>query len=945
MPVFLSNMSHFPSSLSVLPRPTLFWVEEAPGYENGLYLSPNSVVLPQGRQSTPRNNSNYPDPWQYFYPRVLDMSSKTSFWTALCPRKMIFTGFLSPLDHIDLEFVERTGKTWWHLTTAAQAEWAKIERILEYIMRLMRDDWWMKSNKEAFPWPSHYGYAGYFSSRHNAMLQMRKVRAVFMLKVTQVKYMHFLNPIGEFKEASWLQTAYKAEVYDWEVLNGVRKSYICSNEAIVDHVGMIIDVRRGLEYELQRDVVTLLEAFGLPLWLKFGPTPGVLPQYPHEWFTMQRPPRQVVQEKLMAKPSIRGVRTLITRGTSPNVQTPKSSAAARVTYDRTAPRPDPVTRQLPGQSMEEFFKAREFDIARLRAYALPDLLAIWRGYGEQHQELECPRSTTQVRVFEWEEDERGQQIRRLVSHRRWLEVFNASVKTERRYDPVYNEFDICREQDPVAAPEEPSNFDDITLSAEDHMQVDDLRPSKPSIAITLTHASSSSQATSSHPSSSRHLEPSGHHDASRRRRDRQALRATGPIRRQESNPSDTSSRDPSPHPPFEMERSSSSSSFSRHPSDRPSLRTQHHTVSRRRNTPIFTPSPSPEDRHPRELSEPVLDLGSSFHTDLSPMAESSTSSQVQHSPSAASTLWDYSSLNELMYFRYGILEPSQACQVPEELKESYEFLGKKNKLLFLLGHIKETFSPSIFERARLYFSFLVHRVEADQSPPQPPLVLADTAGNPTLFPYRSEHCRLKVVASAGTTSGLTWYQVSPKQGGAMPDVEYIVAVADPLAVNQLIREGYGQSTYQIARILLRKGIAFKTLSPYAGSPQLMFAAPPMPMLHGTVALGLGVRKAGDDNFTLRDYEEYTDRRTEFIWSPSERAALLAGGILRRLAIDALGDQLDEAMVLSGPSPYPTRGNYVVFDGSGYVDDVITDHQADVVCGVYRVLNTGKFKIF
>ena len=147
-----------------------------------------------------------------------------------------------------------------------------------------------------------------------------------------------------------------------------------------------------------------------------------------------------------------------------------------------------------------------------------------------------------------------------------------------------------------------------------------------------------------------------------------------------------------------------------------------------------------------------------------------------------------------MYFRYGILQPSQAFRIPEEVKESYEFLSKKNKLLFLLGHIKETFTPALFKRARSYFCFMIHRTETSQSPSQPPFFLSDTAGGPKLFLYQSEHCRLNVVASVGAISGSTWYKVSPKHG-VVPDVDYIVAVADPLAVNQLIREGYGQTTY------------------------------------------------------------------------------------------------------------------------------------------------------
>ena len=67
----------------------------------------------------------------------------------------------------------------------------------------------------------------------------------------------------------------------------------------------------------------------------------------------------------MVKPSIKDVRTLITPGTSSISQTLNGKSVIRTTHDRTVPRPDPVTCQLPSQSMEEFFKAREFEITRL----------------------------------------------------------------------------------------------------------------------------------------------------------------------------------------------------------------------------------------------------------------------------------------------------------------------------------------------------------------------------------------------------------------------------------------------------------------------------------------------------------------------------------------------------------------------------------------------------
>jgi hypothetical protein len=67
-----------------------------------------------------------------------------------------------------------------------------------------------------------------------------------------------------------------------------------------------------------------------------------------------------------------------------------------------------------------------------------------------------------------------------------------------------------------------------------------------------------------------------------------------------------------------------------------------------------------------------------------------------------------------------------------------------------------------------------------------------------------------------------------------------------------------------------------------------------------------------------------------------RAAFLSGGIVWRLAIDAMDSQ---DKVIDGPGKYPTRNNCVSFDNLAYVDDVLTAHQEAVICGVYRLLTS------
>ena len=191
---------------------------------------------------------------------------------------------------------------------------------------------------------------------------------------------------------------------------------------------------------------------------------------------------------------------------------------------------------------------------------------------------------------------------------------------------------------------------------------------------------------------------------------------------------------------------------------------------------------------------------------------------------------------------------------------------------------------------------------------------------------------VETVQPDGVPSYKIWYLVHPAVP-AQRDVDYQILVNDPLTVNQILRVGLGSSTYQIASFLIERGLPFKTIRRYSGPPSLMWPAPPMPMFTSRTPLGLGVRHNTKEPFTVADYEKYIEQRDQVLFGYFGRAAYLAGGIVWRLAMDAMTDQ---ALTLHGPIDMPTRQNYLEFKGRGYVSDVLTEHAEDVICGVYRV---------
>jgi hypothetical protein len=277
-----------------------------------------------------------------------------------------------------------------------------------------------------------------------------------------------------------------------------------------------------------------------------------------------------------------------------------------------------------------------------------------------------------------------------------------------------------------------------------------------------------------------------------------------------------------------------------------------------------------------------------------------------------------------------LLSPPPDHKLPEVLKAKYEWLSKKGKLQTILAHWADEVPPERLQDLQTYVVYMCFENIEDPRP-QIPAALADTVpGNPRGFPYCETR---RVNVTAGFMDGKTWYMVTPR---AQPqrDVFYDVVVDDPLAVNQLLRAGVGASKYHIASFFLAKGIKFKTLCRYMSPRYLMWPSPPMPMFTPEIPLGLGIRQSSMGAITVNDYEQYLQLRDEVISGYNGRAAFLAGGIVWRLAMDAMSDI---GVALDGPDKYPTMRNHTTFDSKGYVDDVLDKHQEDIICGVYRIV--------
>ncbi|KAI0083658.1 hypothetical protein BDY19DRAFT_910430 [Irpex rosettiformis] len=111
------------------------------------------------------------------------------------------------------------------------------------------------------------------------------------------------------------------------------------------------------------------------------------------------------------------------------------------------PRRDPVTRQLPGETPEHFFNYVDKEIEKHLSRMGTLERAVVEARRQTYMALPVPDRSHKCRVWVWIEDD-GRWTRTIAGHRRWLELFLDSSATQRRYDPVRNEFDICEALDP-----------------------------------------------------------------------------------------------------------------------------------------------------------------------------------------------------------------------------------------------------------------------------------------------------------------------------------------------------------------------------------------------------------------------------------------------------------------------------------------------------------------
>jgi hypothetical protein len=202
-----------------------------------------------------------------------------------------------------------------------------------------------------------------------------------------------------------------------------------------------------------------------------------------------------VKDTQVNTPSVGGVHTKVLLTTSSptllneNSKSNVHAASSLIpSYDITQPRPNRVTRQLPGEDHAAFFERTEAFVCEAYAKGNAIQLAKWDARRDKHKSLDCPDKTGDPAVFQWEENENGEEIRLYVGHKLWRRCFQSSSPSQRRYNPVHNEFDICEFLDPTAQHNSDGDCDDHFVIADDTPITNSGTPNPPVETSALSHA-------------------------------------------------------------------------------------------------------------------------------------------------------------------------------------------------------------------------------------------------------------------------------------------------------------------------------------------------------------------------------------------------------------------------------------------------------------------------
>ncbi|KAL0563928.1 hypothetical protein V5O48_018129 [Marasmius crinis-equi] len=289
-------------------------------------------------------------------------------------------------------------------------------------------------------------------------------------------------------------------------------------------------------------------------------------------------------------------------------------------------------------------------------------------------------------------------------------------------------------------------------------------------------------------------------------------------------------------------------------------------------------------------------------------------------------------VEDVAHYRLGFVDPSEMTELHTDMP------WEKVERMLGFGGPSTPKAALISQKTKGSISrFLMQLMEAKELSDGPPaLDLRDPHANVhTDLPFPVQFLNV----------GDGFYLLQENLHKVQSPAPFILALSSGGTVLEIIRRQWGPGLEIVVERLMQAGIPFRT---FIQSHRQLYPHNPEPPpadrksnigMEGSIdaRVKLGYRDH-DHKFDLQDYKVYVRERDAFLSTYRGRAAIMMGGIVARLARDAVNPK----DVLDGPTPDVDKewGKGECFTpGEGmkvYWDDVLTEEEINLVCGVYDV---------
>lgn len=275
----------------------------------------------------------------------------------------------------------------------------------------------------------------------------------------------------------------------------------------------------------------------------------------------------------------------------------------------------------------------------------------------------------------------------------------------------------------------------------------------------------------------------------------------------------------------------------------------------------------------------------------------------------------YGTLLDTLYSRYGFLSPCASTDVPSDFQMTL------NKAKFIFGD-NVTTDPTLMSPYIVQFA---HCMTSNSDIPEHLWDLAQDSESPF-----TDNVNPRFQLIQHVLNDEVYFFMEERQYGDSARMWQLV-LKDPVTVLECFRRD-DASILQLTAFLLWTGHPFSTKlhRNQISLPPNYYPKPP-------VTLGWRPQSLKP---VATEYILYENLRNHFLQLPKGRAALLKGGIIWRLALEALGAR-SEDIVIEGPSAQLNYEQFLSGESGQWFDDTLSQVEMDLICGVYRIA-TSKF---